>query len=111
MSDADADVAGTLPATSASSAAVGASAARDAELASLHDEPARAVRAASGGGMIVLALLAPVIAPEGPFDIGGTRLAEPGARHWFGTDHLGRDIFTGVLYGTRTSLLVGCSPC
>ena len=59
------------------------------------------------GGMILLALLAPVIAPVGPFDIGGARLAEPGGLHWFGTDHLGRDIFTGVLYGTRTSLLVG----
>lgn len=58
-------------------------------------------------GTILLALLAPIIAPEGPFDIGGARLAEPGNRHWFGTDHIGRDIFIGVLYGTRTSLLVG----
>ena len=34
-------------------------------------------------------------------------LAAPGAGHWFGTDQLGRDIFTRVLYGTRTSVLLG----
>lgn len=55
----------------------------------------------------VLALLAPVIAPQGPFDLGSARLAAPNASSWFGTDHLGRDIFVGVLYGTRTSLMVG----
>src|SRR5262249_20677078 len=58
-------------------------------------------------GMTILALLAPVIAPWGPFDISGQRLVEPGASHWFGTDNLGREIFAGVLYGARTSLLVG----
>ncbi|MFJ3778132.1 ABC transporter permease [Streptomyces sp. NPDC090075] len=34
-------------------------------------------------------------------------LAAPGPGHWFGTDQLGRDIFTRVLYGTRTSVLLG----
>jgi peptide/nickel transport system permease protein len=57
--------------------------------------------------MTMVAVLAPLIAPAGPFDIGAARLVEPGMQHWFGTDHLGRDILTGVLYGTRTSLLVG----
>lgn len=31
----------------------------------------------------------------------------PSAKHWFGTDHLGRDVFTRVLYGGRVSLMVG----
>ncbi len=34
-------------------------------------------------------------------------LAGPGASHWFGTDQLGRDVFTRVLYGARSSLLLG----
>lgn len=34
-------------------------------------------------------------------------LQPPSARHLFGTDDLGRDIFSGVIHGARTSLLVG----
>jgi len=34
-------------------------------------------------------------------------LVPPGAEHWFGTDQLGRDVFTRVLYGARYSLLIG----
>jgi peptide/nickel transport system permease protein len=34
-------------------------------------------------------------------------LAAPGGAHWFGTDQLGRDLFARVLYGTRTSVLLG----
>lgn len=36
-----------------------------------------------------------------------TMLQRPSAKHWFGTDHLGRDLFARVLYGTRFSLSVG----
>jgi peptide/nickel transport system permease protein len=58
--------------------------------------------------VVVLAgLLAPLIAPSGPFELGGARLASPQLSHLFGTDHLGRDVLSGVLYGTRTSLQVG----
>lgn len=57
---------------------------------------------------IILGMLAPVITSE-PWD--GQNLAEklqpPSATHWFGTDDLGRDIFTRVLYGARISLWVG----
>jgi len=35
------------------------------------------------------------------------RLKPPSSEHWFGTDHMGRDIFSRVLYGTRTSVMVG----
>jgi len=34
-------------------------------------------------------------------------LVPPGAEHWFGTDRLGRDVFTRVIYGARYSLLIG----
>lgn len=58
--------------------------------------------------IVVLAgLLAPVLAPFGPFELVGARLLPPQAAHLFGTDHLGRDVFSSVLYGTRTSLQVG----
>jgi peptide/nickel transport system permease protein len=57
--------------------------------------------------VILVGLFAPLIAPFGPFELGGARLAPPQAAHLFGTDHLGRDVFSGVLYGTRTSLEVG----
>lgn len=54
------------------------------------------------------ALLAPVIAPEGPFALGGPRLAPPGTEgHLLGTDHLGRDILAQIVYGARVSLIIG----
>lgn len=59
-------------------------------------------------------------APFDPFESAGERLQPPSADHWFGTDALGRDVFTRVLYGARQSLpvsvaviasalLIGCS--
>ncbi len=67
-----------------------------------------------GLGMIVLlvfvAIFAPLIAPYGPKhqDLFNTE-SPPSAKHWFGTDVVGRDQFTRVLYGTRIALLVGLS--
>lgn len=58
--------------------------------------------------LIILALLAPVIAPHDPAEQDLlNRLKAPSADHWFGTDDLGRDLFTRVLYGARVSLSVG----
>lgn len=58
--------------------------------------------------LAVLALLGPWIAPFSPYSTtAGPVMAPPGAPHWLGTDELGRDIFSRVLLGTRTSLLVG----
>jgi peptide/nickel transport system permease protein len=56
---------------------------------------------------IAIGLLAPMLAPHEPFQLAGPRLAPPQAGYWFGTDQLGRDVLSGVVYGTRTSLEVG----
>lgn len=54
--------------------------------------------------MFLAFLLAPVIAPFGPNTQGtGLPFAGPSAAHWFGTDELGRDLFTRVLYGGALS--------
>ena len=59
---------------------------------------------------IVAAVLAPVIAPYSPTKQKVTNaLKPPSAENWLGTDELGRDIFTRVLYGGQVSLLVGFS--
>ena len=56
----------------------------------------------------LVAILAPLIAPYSPTrtDIPGM-LAAPSLEHWFGTDELGRDILTRILYGAQMSMLVG----
>lgn len=54
---------------------------------------------------IALSLLAPFIAPYDPAAQNlGNRLAFPDATHWFGTDELGRDILSRILYGGRVTL-------
>jgi peptide/nickel transport system permease protein len=59
---------------------------------------------------VVFALFAPWIAPQNPSDIDlPARLQPPSGAHWFGTDELGRDIFSRVIYGARISMLVGSS--
>jgi peptide/nickel transport system permease protein len=56
----------------------------------------------------LLGVLAPVVAPAEPnFVNPAVRLAEPSSDHWFGTDDLGRDVFSRAVHGARTSLLVG----
>ena len=58
--------------------------------------------------MIVVAALAQWLAPYSPdaLDLANRR-AMPSIAHWFGTDELGRDLFSRVLYGARVSLAVG----
>lgn len=59
---------------------------------------------------VLCALLAPWIAPRDPAFIElPARLAGPSAAHWLGTDELGRDILSRLLFGARISLLVGGS--
>lgn len=54
------------------------------------------------------ALFAPLLAPSDPLAQAlGSRLEPPSAAHWLGTDQLGRDIASRLLYGTRISLIIG----
>lgn len=56
----------------------------------------------------VTAIIAPLAAPSDPLEIKlADRLKPPSSEHWMGTDHLGRDILSRVMYGARISLQVG----
>jgi peptide/nickel transport system permease protein len=58
----------------------------------------------------LLALFAPWITPYGPMAMKiSDRMQSPGLAHWFGTDELGRDVFSRVVFGARYSLLIGAS--
>jgi peptide/nickel transport system permease protein len=58
--------------------------------------------------MVLIALFASLLSPYDPQDIQvPQRLLGPGRAHPFGTDNLGRDIFSRVIHGARVSLLVG----
>jgi peptide/nickel transport system permease protein len=60
--------------------------------------------------LVILALSAPLLAPADPTVQNlPARLASPSAAHWMGTDELGRDIFSRILFGARVSMLVSVS--
>lgn len=90
---------------------------RAAVLQRLRNKPTTRGAAILLGIMVALALLAPFIAPQNPHDLGAlsvmdNRLAPGeagmnGMVYWLGTDAQGRDMLSAILYGLRTSLLVG----
>ena len=59
-------------------------------------------------GLLVVAAFADVLAPYSPTigDLKNARLLAPSAAHWFGTDDLGRDIYSRIVYGARWTLYV-----
>ena len=58
--------------------------------------------------VVLAALLAPLITPVNPTTVSpADRLQGPSSDWWFGTDDLGRDVYTRAVYGARISLLVG----
>lgn len=68
--------------------------------------------ALAGGAVVIslffVSLLAPLISPYDPSAINAWKvLSPPSLQHWFGTDELGRDVLSRVLYGARISLKVG----
>ena len=57
---------------------------------------------------VAMALFSPWIAPQDPIATSWSAIRQaPSAEHWFGTDEIGRDVFSRVIWGTRASLLAG----
>jgi peptide/nickel transport system permease protein len=57
---------------------------------------------------VVLAIFAPWLAPFDPIETSWSAIRQaPSATHWFGTDDIGRDVLSRVVWGTRASLLAG----
>lgn len=86
-------------------------------LRSIHNKPTTRGAGILLGLLVLLAVLAPFIAPQDPYDLASlsvmdNRLAPgsasmSGSVYWLGTDAQGRDMVSAILYGLRTSLLVG----
>ncbi len=57
--------------------------------------------------LLLVALLAPLLAPHDPFAFEKMQLQAPSATYWLGTDEIGRDLLSRLLYGARISLAVG----
>ena len=58
--------------------------------------------------MMFAGMFAEWVAPYDPLEIDfGSILAPPSREHWFGTDAYGRDIFSRIIYGSRTALVIG----
>ena len=54
----------------------------------------------------LVAVFAPWVATHDPLEV-IARMRAPSAEYWFGTDRLGRDIFSRIVYGAQTSLFIG----
>src|SRR5678816_1301693 len=62
------------------------------------------------GGLVTCALLAPVLAthPEDVYELHpAQRLQAPGSAHWLGTDRMGSDVYSRLLFGARITVLTG----
>ncbi|GAA4880731.1 oligopeptide ABC transporter permease AppC [Paenibacillus vulneris] len=57
--------------------------------------------------LILIGIFAPMLAPYDPNAIGKAFSAAPSAEHWLGTDQVGRDVLSRLIYATRVSLAVG----
>ncbi len=76
----------------------------------LAENPFTLIAAILFAAFVLTAVIGPWIAPFDPLASNvGTPLSAPGASHWFGTDALGRDIFSRVLVATRIDFLIAFS--
>src|SRR5262245_30617827 len=100
-----ATLAGTLPSTSAP-AAPGAP--RAHAFRRLLRRPSAAAGLVVIALFVVIAIFAPLIAPYDPLATSWSAIRKaPSAAHWFGTDEIGRDVASRVVFGARASLLAG----
>jgi peptide/nickel transport system permease protein len=53
---------------------------------------------------LLVAILAPWLAPYNPFDVVGDAWGDPDTQHWFGLDNLGRDLLSRMIYGAQLSI-------
>ncbi len=58
------------------------------------------------GGFFLMALFAPLIAPYGNAEVVGDVWESRSAAHWLGTDNIGRDLLSRMIYGGRTTILI-----
>ena len=73
----------------------------------LSENPITAFAFALFALILLVAILGPVLAPYDPMESNAARaLQPPSADHWFGTDNLGRDVFSRVLVATRLDLMI-----
>ena len=72
------------------------------------ERPAAVLGAAVVVGFILVAALAPLIAPYDPLATSWLAIRKaPSWAHWMGTDELGRDVLSRVIYGARASMMAG----
>jgi len=71
------------------------------------NHPGRWIGAGLVACIAAVAVAAPLLAPQDPYASGTEMLALPTATHWLGTDDLGRDVLSRVIYGARASLAIG----
>jgi len=75
----------------------------------MRRNPRIVIGAALLGALVIIALVAPLIAPDPIAFRTINRLRPPSAQFWFGTDNYGRSVYARTVYGGRISLLVGAS--
>jgi peptide/nickel transport system permease protein len=84
--------------------AIDARPARRRRLAAIWRQPLAAIGATIAVAWVVVAIFAPWIAPAGSLEQSFTAAQSPSLDHLFGTDELGRDVLSRVIYGSRVSL-------
>jgi len=78
------------------------------QLVEFMKDPKASIATVILGGFIVLAVFAPLIAPFGENEQNPREsLQKPNSKHWLGTDRLGRDVLSRIIYGSRVSVRVG----
>jgi peptide/nickel transport system permease protein len=73
----------------------------------LFSTPLTVLGLAAFGVIALAAVFAPLLTPYKPLDMIGPLRSAPSASHWFGTNDIGQDIFSQIVYGARFSLVVG----